>query len=232
MDTNNIFVSIDFDGTITDTDITDAIIQRFARPGWEEAERLWEAGRIGSRECLERQFSLIDAPLERLLEYAGTFTIDKEFSSFISCLKRMDIPYAIISDGFEVIIRRILGQAGLKGMPVYANRLTAENGALKAAFPYSSRNCPSGVCKSEVARTLSDGSPVVHIGDGRSDFCVSEDALWVYSKGKLTDFCVDRGIPHVEFNGFADIRMSLEALVARIPARTGLNLLVPASENL
>ncbi len=216
----NLYVSIDFDGTITDADITDAVIQRFARPGWEEAERLWEEGVIGSKECLEAQFSLIDAPLNNILEYVDTYSIDKGFKDFIAFLKGARIPFGIISDGFQVIIERMLSNAGISRIPVYANHLTSEGAGgaparLKTSFPYHNRRCASGVCKSEVARTLGNGVPVVHIGDGRSDFCIAEEAQFVYSKGKLTTFCKEKGIPCIEFLNFSDVKNSMAALVPK-----------------
>lgn len=220
MNRTDIYVSIDFDGTITEKDITDAIIQRFARPGWEEAERLWEEGKIGSKECLSAQIALVDAPLADIIEYVDSFSIDAGFKDFIRFLMRSNIRFGIISDGFDVFIKRILTNEGISGIPVYANRLYVENGSLKTSYPYASRNCSSGVCKAEVAATLGDGSPVIHVGDGRSDFCISERASLVYSKGKLTGFCRENGIPHIEFARFGDIRKSVAELISSpSPAR-------------
>src|SRR5208337_462189 len=144
---NKFFVSIDFDGTITDSDITDALIKQFAKPEWEHAERLWEEGTIGSRECLAAQMSLIEAPLEDLLSYTRNFAIHDSFIPFIRFLRESGIPHAIISDGFKVFIDQLLTDAGIKGVPVFANRLTCENGSLKALFPYTSTKCSSGTCK-------------------------------------------------------------------------------------
>lgn len=215
----NLYVSIDFDGTITDADITDAVIQRFARPGWEEAERLWEDGVIGSRECLETQFSLIDASLDNILKYVDTYSIDKDFKGFLAFLRDAGIQFGIISDGFQVIIERMLSRAGISSVPVYANRLVEEGGELKTSFPYHNKSCVSGVCKCEVTRILSSDAPVIHIGDGRSDFCIAEEAHLVYSKSKLTAFCRGKAIEHFEFTNFRDIQTSMSALFSKAALR-------------
>lgn len=205
-------MSIDFDGTVTDVDITDAVIQLFAKPGWEEAEKLWEAGLIGSRECLETQMALINSSLDKTLEYIDRFTIDETFVDFINFLKKSHIPFGIISDGFQIYIERLLKNAGLKHIPIFANQLKEEAGKLKTLFPHTNKNCSSGICKCVVAKTVSNGLPIIHIGDGRSDFCISEKVLYVFSKGKLTDFCKSRGIPHSQFNSFNDIEKSLKVV--------------------
>ncbi len=49
------FVICDFDGTITLKDSTDLLLDRFADPAWLDIEKEWLLGKIGSRECLERQ---------------------------------------------------------------------------------------------------------------------------------------------------------------------------------
>ena len=58
-------VICDFDGTVTPFDVTDAILERFARPAWKTIEDEWVRGAISARQCMERQIPLIEAPLER-----------------------------------------------------------------------------------------------------------------------------------------------------------------------
>ena len=46
---------LDFDGTLTQADVVDALVRRYAASEhWRELEYAWQAGRIGSRECLSR----------------------------------------------------------------------------------------------------------------------------------------------------------------------------------
>ena len=52
-------VICDFDGTVTPFDVTDAILERFARPAWKTIEDEWVRGAISARRCMERQLSLI-----------------------------------------------------------------------------------------------------------------------------------------------------------------------------
>ncbi len=210
---SKIFVSIDFDGTITDCDITDEILKAFARPEWEEIERRWETGIIGSRECLSLQFSLIDSPIEKILKYVDCFAPNRTFSSFIEFIRENKIPFAIISDGFDIFIKRILSNAGIKNVPVFANKVDNNGKGLKTVFPYMGKECPFGICKCSVAEKLSNGNRIFHIGDGRSDFCLSEKVTYTFSKGKLTEYCKTNNIPHFSFKDFNDIKTVLEKYV-------------------
>lgn len=204
------FVAIDFDGTVTDVDIVDAVLQAFACPEWQEVEMLWEQGIIGSRKCLERQMSMVDQPLGKLLDYIDGFSIDSTFSDFVGYLNVCDIPYAIISDGFQVFIERLLAKAGLKQVPIYANLLREERGTMKTVFPYSQPDCYSANCKCTAVSELSKECSLIVIGDGRSDFCLAHQASHVFTKKKLSGYCRENNIPHTPFDSFAEITAFLE----------------------
>ncbi|HEX9020125.1 MAG TPA: MtnX-like HAD-IB family phosphatase, partial [Nitrospirota bacterium] len=205
------FFAIDFDGTVTDADIIDTVLQRFADPAWQEVETQWERGLIGSRQCLETQMSLVDSSLAGLLDYIDEFAIDESFRDFIALLAERQIPYAIISDGFRVFIERLLATAGLKRLPVYANELREENTGLKTLFPYSRPDCDAANCKCDVVARLSGERPVILIGDGRSDFCIARKANHVFTKNTLTGHCRANSIPHTPFDSFSEITAFLKA---------------------
>jgi 2-hydroxy-3-keto-5-methylthiopentenyl-1-phosphate phosphatase len=208
-----LLVTLDFDGTIVAEDITDAVIEAFAGAGWEKHEALWQEGLIGSRECLAKQMALIDSPLESVLEYIDRFAIDRTFTEFLTLLKRFQIPFAVVSDGFGIFAERLLSKAGLKGLPVYANQLKEERGRLSAIFPHASGGCSSGLCKCKVTEKISGGHPIIHIGDGLSDFCLSRKAAYVFAKGKLADLCKKDGIPYSDFRDFVDVKDIFGALL-------------------
>ena len=73
---SNPVVFCDFDGTITQLDVTDQILAQLAHPSWREIEQEWMLGLIGSRECLERQIALVDAPAEELHAVIDAVAID------------------------------------------------------------------------------------------------------------------------------------------------------------
>ncbi len=215
------FVSIDFDGTVTEADITDAVIRAFAAPGWEEAERLWEGGQIGSRECLTRQVALLRAPLQRIVEYVrGGYAIDQSFCGFVEFLRERRIPFGVVSDGFQVFIETLLAKVGLVGVPIHANQLVESelDGALRPLFPYSRRGCLAGACKCAITSDVGKGLPIIHIGDGRSDFCLAEQAAHVFSKGRLTRHCHVQGLPHTPFSSFKAVEGVLRGFLHDQPS--------------
>ena len=84
----NPVVFCDFDGTITQLDVTDQILTQLAHPSWREIEQEWMQGLIGSRECLERQIALVDAPAEELHAVIDAVAIDADSRPFASSRAR------------------------------------------------------------------------------------------------------------------------------------------------
>src|SRR6201993_3111492 len=106
----------DFDGTITNVDVTDEILTQLAHPSWREVEQAWVQGLIGSRECLERQMALVE-------------TTQKEMN--------------VLSDGFDYAVRRVLSHAGVdgelrNGSHVFTSALHFKGRRWAVSFPNSS----------------------------------------------------------------------------------------------
>ena len=74
----------DFDGTITLEDSLYKFFQTYAKDTWLDVERMWCQGVIGSKECLEREFELVENLDKELIdEYISTLEIDPYFIAFI-----------------------------------------------------------------------------------------------------------------------------------------------------
>ena len=74
---------LDFDGTITTSDVVDMVLEATADKRWKEVEKEWNAGKIGSRECLTRQVELIKATPDDLARLASKVTVDPYFVPFL-----------------------------------------------------------------------------------------------------------------------------------------------------
>src|SRR5689334_2518864 len=98
----------DFDGTISQVDVTDLVLTQLAHPSWREVEQEWSRGQIGSRECLERQMALVNASAKELNALVDSVAVDPHFASFHRWVKRLELPFFVVSDGFDLIIRRVL----------------------------------------------------------------------------------------------------------------------------
>ena len=212
-------VLCDFDGTISPTDVTDSLLARFARDGWEELERKWQAGLMSSRACMAAQVALLDCSREELDAHLAKIAIDPAFEAFAVAVHDAGSTLAIVSDGLDVAIRSILGRAALHGAPVYASRLVQTGPrSWKLEFPHARPDCVSAgaTCKCVHARAEPD-QPVLMIGDGASDFCVAAASDMTFARSKLRTHCASEGIVHRPVSNFAEALDAWHDLTAEEP---------------
>jgi 2,3-diketo-5-methylthio-1-phosphopentane phosphatase len=205
----------DFDGTISVEDITDSLLERFGRPGWQDLEQAWRRGEIGSHDCMAQQVGLLEATRAEINAHLDDMSIDRAFPHFAAAARAVGVPLTIVSDGLDYAIRRILSRHGLDDLPVVANRLQAVGAqGWRLDFPYGKTGCRSGNCKCACADTARmEHKRVLLIGDGASDFCVAGEVDLVFAKHRLIEHCRAAAIPYVPITGFADALDLLPTLV-------------------
>lgn len=210
---NPIRFFIDFDGTITKNDVVDMILERFGLSQWTQVEKLWLEGQIGSRECLARQMDLVSAADKEFKGLLDEVEVDPHFIHFLKRARDLNIPVAVVSDGFDVVIDHILKRSfgefhGLLGeLPVYSNTLKRNHRSFKAVFPEGplcEHACAN--CKERVIDNLRGADEkVIFIGDGMSDRFAAKTADLTFAKGKLLKFCRENDIEHKEYSSFKEI---------------------------
>src|SRR5437016_12699230 len=85
-------VLTDFDGTITRTDVAEAILDEFAPSSWWEIEELHRARKIGTRESMVRQFALVRAKQPDLIRIVDEHVeIDETLPEFVGFFNRRQI---------------------------------------------------------------------------------------------------------------------------------------------
>jgi 2,3-diketo-5-methylthio-1-phosphopentane phosphatase len=219
-------VFCDFDGTITQHDVTDEILAQLAHPSWREIEQQWMLGVIGSRECLERQIALVDAPVEEVHAVIDAVGVDAAFAPFCKFARQQHLPLYILSDGFDYVIRRVLKRAGVArhfrtGVNLFASALRIEGRRLTPSFPHFPEPCGHGcaTCKQALIKKLHDGRhPIVFVGDGMSDRFAVEVADIVFAKRHLLAYCRENGIACHAFESFRDVTATLASLLVPAPA--------------
>ncbi|CAN5720757.1 MtnX-like HAD-IB family phosphatase [soil metagenome] len=227
---------VDFDGTISLEDVTDSLLIRFGRPGWDSLEAEWREGRIGSRECMAGQIALLDCSRSELDEHLSSMAIDPAFPAFVAAARAAGMPLKILSDGLDHAIEFILARHGLAGLPITANHLV-EDGPRRwrLEFPHARPDCrtASGTCKCAFTQApmASPGERFVMVGDGASDFCVAGRAQVVFAKKRLLDHCLDTGLPHQPVANFDQALALLPGLSSSLAADTHLTSQDQGSES-
>ncbi|ATZ63739.1 MtnX-like HAD-IB family phosphatase [Acinetobacter bereziniae] len=205
----------DFDGTISLTDTTDQLLETFALAGWQDIEKQWEQGLIGSKQCMQQQIALLHMDQQALYQCLDQIEIDQGFLDLVQLTSLHKIPLTIVSDGLDLVIRYILSKYNLAHLPIIANHLVQVNEhQWRLEFPNTNMACKSasGTCKCKIAQNHHQ-EHIILIGDGRSDFCLAETADYVFAKKSLIQHCREKQILHTPFKKITEIHQPLEKLL-------------------
>ncbi len=210
----------DFDGTITQEDVTDLILEELADPSWRELEAAWVQGMIGSRECLERQMALVRASTRDLNALIDAVPIDPDFEDFYRFTEEFEIPFYIVSDGFDYVVRRVLRRVGAdgelrNGKHLFTSSMEIDENRVRVSFPHDPRVCEHGcaTCKPAIIRRVGHNhQPVIFIGDGLSDRFAVEESDLVFAKKQLLAHCHKNHVACMPFESFADIQSTLTTM--------------------
>jgi 2-hydroxy-3-keto-5-methylthiopentenyl-1-phosphate phosphatase len=207
-------VVVDFDGTICPADVSDELLVAFAGEEAERIDREYEAGLIGSRECLERQVALLSARVQEMTARAvERFALDPSFPAFARWCRAMTLPLLVVSDGLGFHIRPMLDAAGVDPVAVITNETIEGDQGSAMRFPNGHPVCRQcGTCKMRAVLAARERfGRVAFVGDGHSDRYGALYADLVFAKGILADHCRTEAIPHHEWESFHDVRTWLEA---------------------
>jgi 2-hydroxy-3-keto-5-methylthiopentenyl-1-phosphate phosphatase len=208
---------LDFDGAICPVDVTEALLQTFADPSWEQIERDMRAGGVGLREALVRQSELLHGSRDEWLEYAvSSFSLEPTFEPFVRWARSRGLTLAIASDGLGFYIEPMLRAAGLDGLRVHTNRFDGRDagGEVRFRFPEGHPVCVGcGTCKMNVVlgyrRTV---GATAFVGEGYSDRYGALYADVTFAKHHLARLCSNEGIAYLPWDTYDDVRRGLEAL--------------------
>ena len=206
-------VLTDFDGTITRTDVAEAILDEFAPVEWIEVEDLYRARKIGTRESMVRQFALVRAPEEELLRFVDrTADLDETFREFVTFCKQRSVVLEIVSEGLDFYVRHLLRKWKIR-VPVRTNHAVFDGDRIRIEYPWADATCRlCGTCKLlRLFELRTQGYRTAYVGNGHSDLCPAIEADLVFATAELADLCRAEEIDFIPFDRFSDVQNRLGA---------------------
>jgi 2-hydroxy-3-keto-5-methylthiopentenyl-1-phosphate phosphatase len=202
-------VWLDFDGTTVRQDVLDEMIRRHSvDDSWLQVEERWQAGLIGSRQCLQEQFALLRMSPRQLDDMLDAIEIDEGMFSLVELLEEAGVPLVILSDGVDSFIGRILCRHGLSQVEVRANSVVREGLAFRLLCPHGHSwcECEAAHCKCASMALMGDRHRrSVYIGDGRSDLCPARKADCVFAKSVLAECLARESAGFIPYSTLHDV---------------------------
>lgn len=209
-DLDSVAILSDFDGTITTEDTNAKLIKYFGNEKTRERYNQYRKGEIHLLPYLELQYRDIGINEEEYTNFIlNKIEISRGFKEFYENIKRHNIPFAIISGGFNNGITPFLKKHGINDIDVYANSINFGD-EVTLEYYHKTPDCcklgPCGNCKiKHYENYKEEDNIVIFIGDGVTDKPVAEVADIVFAKDGLLDYCKDNDIDCIPWKDFRDI---------------------------
>jgi 2-hydroxy-3-keto-5-methylthiopentenyl-1-phosphate phosphatase len=202
-------VVLDFDGTVTESDLLDRIALEFGDPVvYQEVEDGLHEGRLPLRDVIVREFRPVTAPLGEVVEWVlDEARVRRGFAEFVREARAAGWAVHVVSSGFEDLIEPILEREGVE-VELHANRVDSRPDGWRVEWRYPD-DCE--VCGESCKRSLLPPGEVVYVGDGYSDRCAALAADRVFATSGLASYLSQLGKP---FEPFSDFHALSEALAA------------------
>jgi 2-hydroxy-3-keto-5-methylthiopentenyl-1-phosphate phosphatase len=188
---------LDWDGTITERDTLDLVLQAFGDAEiYERVEQELDAGRMTLNDVIAAEFATVTVPLDEAVDYVVEHTrVRPGFAE----LARARNPL-VVSSGFHELIEPVLEREGVLGeVELRANRVEARPEGWRVHFRVAQ---PCEECGEPCKRGDLPEGEIVYAGDGHSDYCASLAADRVFAIGGLARWLERRGVRHEPLTDF------------------------------
>lgn len=205
-------IQCDFDGTITENDVSYFLLDSFARRDWRRLLQEYEKHRIHVGEFNTRAFGMVKADKQTLLEaIKGEIKIRAGFQELVSYCSMQGYRFVIVSNGLDFYIEAILKELGLENVETHAARASfcPEGMEVRYVGP-DGKQLTDGFKEAYVKLFQKQGYRVVYIGNGDSDGLPAKYAYRVFATSDLLIYCRKNNLACEPFAKLTDVVEALE----------------------
>lgn len=206
-----VFVS-DFDGTLTEKDFYQMIIDDYLGEAGQTLYNEWRQGLHDDKDFLYNIYSSINREEAEILEDILRIEWDESATQFIKQVRENGGEFIILSAGTNYYIDRLLKEKGLSDIKVYSNPGFYKDKGIHLQIdknnPYYSEKY--GIDKAKVIEDLKKQyTHVYYAGDSAPDVPPCQIADIAFAKGKLQELLNAEGINFVPVTSYKDIALIL-----------------------
>jgi 2-hydroxy-3-keto-5-methylthiopentenyl-1-phosphate phosphatase len=207
MSTVKTLVQCDFDGTVTEEDISFFLLDAFAQGDWRRLLREYKEHRISVGEFNTRAFVMVKIDKHTLLgALKGEVRMRAGFHELVNYCLNKDFRLVIVSNGLEFYIKAVLTDLGLGDVEVYAAQASFHHEGMKVHYVGpDGKKLEDGFKEAYIQSFRKLGYRVIYIGNGDSDVAPAKYAHRVFATGDLLAYCRENNLKYKPFETFLDV---------------------------
>jgi 2-hydroxy-3-keto-5-methylthiopentenyl-1-phosphate phosphatase len=207
-------VQCDFDGTITEEDVSFLILDAFANGDWRQLLAEHREGRISVGCFNQKAFAMVKASERAMIELTKRKAKTREgFEELVNRCHNNGFRLVIVSNGLDFYIKEILEDVGINDVEVFAARTGFRPEGIQVQYLDPNGNLlDEGFKEAYTKLFLVEGYRIIYVGNGVSDIGPAQLAHHVFACGELLRFCKEGDIPCTPFVDLNDVAEGLETL--------------------
>ncbi len=211
-----IAVQLDFDGTVTEEDVSFLLLDTYVGNRWREYLKEYTEGKIPVGTFNKKVFAMVKADRKTMTDLvlnSDRVKIRPGLHEYLDYCSRKDIKNVIVSNGLIFYIEAILKKLSLNSVEVYAARNHFHPGGVKVAYVGPDGTEMEVGFKEAYTELLREkGYEVIYIGNGASDIFSARRARHVFAVDELLKQCRKENLPCTPFTDFYDIIKGMEGI--------------------
>jgi 2-hydroxy-3-keto-5-methylthiopentenyl-1-phosphate phosphatase len=211
-----IAVQLDFDGTVTEEDVSFLLLDTYVGSVWREYLEEYSSGRMTVGAFNRWVFGLMKADRQAMTELvlgSGRVKIRPGFKELVEYCREKGYRVVIVSNGLLFYIHAILERLGISGVDVYAAENEFYPGGLKVRYiGPDGAELDAGFKEAYTGQLRKEGYEVIYIGNGGSDIYPSRRCRHVFATAQLLERCRQEGLACLPFTDFFDVIRGMKTL--------------------
>jgi 2-hydroxy-3-keto-5-methylthiopentenyl-1-phosphate phosphatase len=213
-ETKKILIQCDFDGTLTEKDVSFLLLDAFADGDWRQLLRQYQEGKKSVNYFNTHAFAMVKADKQTLLQFAeGKVKMRAGFHELIDYCRQRGFRFVIVSNGLDFYIEAVLRDIGIENIEVLAARTQFGPKGIEAQYIGPDGNQLEDSFKEAYARLFLDkGYRLVYMGNGISDIAPAKQAHYIFATDGLLNYCKQTNLNCIPFVDLNDVVRNLEQL--------------------
>jgi 2-hydroxy-3-keto-5-methylthiopentenyl-1-phosphate phosphatase len=207
-------VQCDFDGTVTDKDVSFLLLDDFTDGDWRKILKQYQEGRITVGRFNTEAFAMIKADKQTLLGHIeNKLEVRSGFRDMVDYCRHRGFRFVIVSNGQDFYIEKILSDIGMEDIEFFsAKSLFQPEGVVVQYIGPDGSPRDSDFKETYVKLFLDEGYRIIYIGNGDSDFLPAQQCHHIFATGNLLANCQQKNIACTPFTDFHDVVSGMESL--------------------
>lgn len=207
-------IQSDFDGTLTEEDVSFALLDVFAQGDWRKLYQQYREKKMTVGDFNAKAFAMVKASREDLLRVAREDVKLREgLRNLVNYCQDRGFRFLVVSNGLDFYIKEILEDVGLGNIEVYAaqTKFTPDGLEVQYIGPEGTA-LKKGFKEAYTKLFIKQGYQVVCLGNGPSDIFPAALAQHVFARDGLLDACKEKKLKCKPFDDLNDVVRGLESL--------------------